>query len=199
MLEIVLDGNKMKSRELAHRYIKQKLELPEYYGENLDALWDVLTTYDINTKIRLINTDGLLEHLGDYGESLITLFEDFKKENNRGVLYVKKFAFFPFKGEKMCFMHVLINVLDLNEKGLEAKIIVEGEAVKLIKVLEDEKNELYLKTKQLGLFDSICQACSHQMGVLEYNKQTGIPIKGNAKGHPAMYDYIEKGYEIITL
>lgn len=112
---------------------------------------------------------------------------------------MKKIAFFPFKGEKMCFMHVLINALDLHEKGVDTKIIVEGEAVKLIKVLEEEENKLYLKVKGLGLFDSICKACSAQMGVLEYNETSGIPIKGNANGHPAMYDYIADGYEIITL
>lgn len=112
---------------------------------------------------------------------------------------MRKIAFFPFKGEKMCFMHILINALDLYEKGVDAKIIVEGEAVKLIKVLEEEGNKPYLKVKELGLFDSICKACSAQMGVLEYNETTGIPIKGNANGHPAMYDYINAGYEIITL
>lgn len=99
----------------------------------------------------------------------------------------------------MCFIHVLINALDLHEKGVDTKIIVEGEAVKLIKVLEEEENSMYLEVKELGLFDSICKACSAQMGVLEYNEKVGIPIKGNAKGHPAMFDYIDDGYEIITL
>lgn len=112
---------------------------------------------------------------------------------------MKKVAFFPFKGEKMCFMHILINALDLHEKGIETKIIVEGEAVKLIKLLEEEDHKLYKKVKAEGLFDSICKACSAQMGVLDYNETTGIPIKGNANGHPAMYDYISEGYEIITL
>ena len=30
-------------------------------------------------------------------------------------------------------------------------------------------------------------------------EKTGRPIKGNANGHPTMYDYIKEGYEIITL
>jgi hypothetical protein len=116
-----------------------------------------------------------------------------------GMLKMRKIAFFPFKGEKMCFVHVLINALDLHEKGIDTKIIVEGEAVKLIKVLEEEKNKMYLKAKELGLFDCICKACSYQMGVLEFNEKTGIPLKGDAYGHPAMHDYLEDGYEIITL
>lgn len=112
---------------------------------------------------------------------------------------MEKIAFFPFKGEKMCFMHILLNALDLHEKGITAKIIMEGEAVKLIKELEEEENKIYKKVKDLGLFDSICKACSAKMGVLEYNEKCGIPLKGDLQGHPAMYEFIKEGYKIITL
>ena len=40
MNEIVLYGEEMK--ENPHEYIKEKLDLPDYYGENLDALYDCL-------------------------------------------------------------------------------------------------------------------------------------------------------------
>lgn len=112
---------------------------------------------------------------------------------------MEKIAFFPFKGEKMCFMHILLNALDLHEKGVPVKIIMEGEAVKLIKELEEEENKLYKKVKDLGLFDSICKACSAKMGVLDYNEKCGIPLKGDLQGHPAMYEFIKEGYKIITL
>ena len=77
----------------------------------------------------------------------------------------------------MCFVHVLINAIDLHEKGIETKIIMEGEAVTLIRTLDAEENKLYLKARELGLFDSICKACSSQMGVLDYNEKCGIPVK----------------------
>lgn len=112
---------------------------------------------------------------------------------------MRKVAFFAFKGEEMCFAHLLLNVIDLHEKGVPATIIMEGEAVKLIKPLEESNNPLYKKAKDLGLFDCICKACSAKLGVLEYNETVGIPIKGNLQGHPAMHDYLNDGYEIITL
>ena len=34
---VVIDGRKMTDRETAHTYLKRKLDLPEYYGRNLDA------------------------------------------------------------------------------------------------------------------------------------------------------------------
>ncbi len=46
---------------------------------------------------------------------------------------MKKMALFVFNGDPMCFIHVLLNALDMNEKGYEAKIIVEGAATKLIR------------------------------------------------------------------
>jgi hypothetical protein len=49
---------------------------------------------------------------------------------------MKKFALFVFNGDPMCFIHVLLNALDMSEKGYEAKIIIEGAATKLVPELE---------------------------------------------------------------
>lgn len=112
---------------------------------------------------------------------------------------MKKIVFFAFNGEKMCFMHLLLNAVDMHKKGMKVKIVMEGKAVKLIKELEESNNKMYKKARELNLFDSICKACSAQMGVLEYNEKTGIPMSGELNGHPPMYPYINEGYEIITL
>ncbi len=39
---------------------------------------------------------------------------------------MKKIAFFAFKGSAICFVHVLLNAIDLVEKGHQATIIMEG-------------------------------------------------------------------------
>ena len=110
-----------------------------------------------------------------------------------------KFVIFAFNGNIMCFVHVLLNALDMDSKGKDVKIVMEGEAVKLIKELEENGNPLYKKVKEKNLIDSICKACSAKMGVLEYNESTGIPVNGDMSGHPSMDAYIEEGYQIITL
>ena len=52
-MKYVLDAEKMQTREEMHEYLKEVLEFPEYYGGNLDALYDCLTDMeDICTKIR---------------------------------------------------------------------------------------------------------------------------------------------------
>ena len=38
----ILDASKMTDKVTSHAYLKEVLELPEYYGNNLDALHDCL-------------------------------------------------------------------------------------------------------------------------------------------------------------
>lgn len=110
-----------------------------------------------------------------------------------------KFVYFAFKGEAMCFMHILLNALDMKEKGYEAKIVIEGEAVVLPKKMIESGHPLFKKAMDRGVIDCICKACSAKMGVLEYNETCGIQLKGSMAGHPAMSEYTEAGYSIITL
>lgn len=114
-------------------------------------------------------------------------------------MVMNKYVIFAFRGNPMCFVHVLLNALDMDSKGMDAKIVIEGEAVALLKEMEDSNNPLYKKAKEKKLIDAICKGCSAKMGVLEYNSTTGIPLVGDMSGHPSMSSYIEKGYQILTL
>ena len=49
---IVIDFSKCKYPMDLHNEIRKKLELPEWYGNNLDALWDMLTGF-IETPIEI--------------------------------------------------------------------------------------------------------------------------------------------------
>ena len=49
---IVIDFSKCKYPLDLHNEIRKKLELPEWYGNNLDALWDMLTGF-IETPIEI--------------------------------------------------------------------------------------------------------------------------------------------------
>ncbi len=81
MIEIQLNGSKMVDKETAHVYLKRKLSLPDYYGNNLDALWDLLSTDASPKKITIKKPEMIIVNLGKYGESLINTFREAAEEN----------------------------------------------------------------------------------------------------------------------
>lgn len=114
---------------------------------------------------------------------------------------MKKYALFVFNGDPMCFIHVLLNALDMNTRGHEAKIIIEGASVKLLPELIKQDNPLHglwQKTLKGGLVGGVCKACSNKLGTLESAKEQGLPLLDDMSGHPGMASYRDDGYEIIT-
>lgn len=81
MQEICLDGRLMLSRETAHAHIKQQLDLPEFYGNNLDALHDCLTSIATPMHIVVSHGEAMKEALGSYGEILLRVLSDVAEEN----------------------------------------------------------------------------------------------------------------------
>ena len=72
----VLDGKQMTDPVTAHEYIAAELGFPEFYGSNLDALYDCLTDLDGETSIILIDETKMRQQLGDYADRLLQVFDD---------------------------------------------------------------------------------------------------------------------------
>lgn len=81
MKSIQISGKRMQTIESTHRYLKRQLDLPDYYGANLDALWDLLSTKSEPVEISLKHLAVLRHNLGDYGDKLIKVFEDAERTN----------------------------------------------------------------------------------------------------------------------
>ena len=78
MKSVILDAKKMLEKENMHEYFAKKFDLPEYYGKNLDALFDCLCEINEPTLIKLKNENVLEAGLK---ENLVTLFYDVCSEN----------------------------------------------------------------------------------------------------------------------
>ena len=95
---------------------------------------------------------------------------------------------------------MLLNALDLNDRGHHVKIVLEGAATKLVPELAQEGNptaRLYEKAKGLDLIDGVCKACANKMGTLEDARAQGLRLLDEMSGHPSMARYMEEGFEVV--
>ena len=80
---IILDFTGCKYLGEIHLILKTKFGLPEYYGENWDALWDCLRYQWINGKSIKVNIYGFMslpEDLREYCTVMLEIFDDVHKE-----------------------------------------------------------------------------------------------------------------------
>ena len=114
---------------------------------------------------------------------------------------MEKAALFVFNGDPMCFIHVLLNALDMDEKGIEARIVIEGAATSLITELEKDDHplhKLWQQVKSRDLVEGVCKACAGKMNTLAAAESIGLRPLEDMLGHPGMAGYRKKGFEIIT-
>jgi ribonuclease inhibitor len=78
---VQLLGTEMTTRQALHTHIKQRLALPEYYGENLDALWDCLRA-DVERPILIQWVDFSIcqRALGEYADQTLATFQEAQEE-----------------------------------------------------------------------------------------------------------------------
>lgn len=80
-MEILLDGRAMTDRETLHTYLAGKMAFPDYYGRNLDALYDLLSTYPEKAEIVLAHGNEMVAALGRYGHGFLKTMADACREN----------------------------------------------------------------------------------------------------------------------
>ncbi|MCF8055541.1 MAG: cytoplasmic protein [Desulfocapsa sp.] len=114
---------------------------------------------------------------------------------------MRKILLVAFQGQPMCFIHVLLNGLELKAAGHDCKIIVEGEATTLIPEVSKQEHflhGLFQQVKEAGLIEGVCRACSMKMQVIEHIEKESLPLLDDMSGHPGMAKYIENGFEILN-
>ncbi|GIM95754.1 barstar family protein [Paractinoplanes toevensis] len=74
MVSVTIPGNRIVSELELHRFLARELDLGPYYGKNLDALWDRLTT-DVERPVYLVWVDAAKSREG-MGEDLFDKIVD---------------------------------------------------------------------------------------------------------------------------
>ncbi len=112
---------------------------------------------------------------------------------------MNKQLFVLFNNNKGIFTHILLNVLDLAQKGYEVGVIFESEACKLISEYEDKKYEKFEQLKEKKLIAAVCEVCARAMGALESAQRQGLPIDGRLHGHPTLESWIKTGFQVMLI
>ena len=77
MMMVTLDALRLQDKEQAHKYLREALDFPEYYGNNLDALHDCLTELD-DVSVEFVNADKVSS---GYFAKVWNVFNDSAEEN----------------------------------------------------------------------------------------------------------------------
>jgi len=82
-MHLIIDGSKIASEEDLHTAIAEGLDLPNWYGKNLDALWDALTgIVGRPLKITWIDAEQSKERLPRY-EKYISLLQEVAEQDRQ--------------------------------------------------------------------------------------------------------------------
>ena len=80
-MELIIDGSALPEAAAVHDLFTRALDLPEWYGRNLDALYDVLTERGEPLRLLVRNREALAAGLGEYAEDLLRTLADAAAEN----------------------------------------------------------------------------------------------------------------------
>ena len=84
---VTLDCTMMTGPDEIHDLFAKELDFPAYYGRNLDALYDVLSTCP-PVELTLTNVSALA-NLFRYGDNLLLALKDAAQENPRFTLVLE--------------------------------------------------------------------------------------------------------------
>lgn len=81
-MQIELDGQAIRSEADFHAAIMAALPFPHYYGKNLDALWDVLST-DVERPVRLLwrHSGRSREAMGERFDRIVSILRDVERQD----------------------------------------------------------------------------------------------------------------------
>ena len=101
-----------------HSILKKELSFPDYYGSNLDALYDILSVYSDEVTIEICGTSP-------YGEKLLATLEDCAQKNNKiNINFIKE--------------NTIMTVNEAREalKALQEKLIALAKKVKMLQNIQ---------------------------------------------------------------
>ena len=74
---------------------------------------------------------------------------------------MKKVVLFAFSGDPAAFAHAMLTAMDMKDRGYDIKVVIEGDATKLLSLLRNETKpfaDVYRRFRDRGLPACTCAA-----------------------------------------
>lgn len=84
MKKCILRGEEFVDRDKAYEHMDEVFKFPQSFGDNLDALWDVLSMEE-NLDVEIVDARLIPRNLGDYGLNILDVFGDLGKMNDNNI------------------------------------------------------------------------------------------------------------------
>ena len=81
MKTAILRGREIADKGALHSLLARQLDFPDYYGGNLDALYDLLTETAEPIRIVIADPEALAENLGGYYDVFRAVLRDAGEDN----------------------------------------------------------------------------------------------------------------------
>jgi len=86
---ITIDFTGCKHRDEIHFKLKEKLDFPDWYGQNLSALWDLLTGYIAPCEIHLTGLNNVSGELIPSVQKIVKIFQRAEAEYNHHKIIIE--------------------------------------------------------------------------------------------------------------
>jgi len=81
MSTVIIKSGEFSNIDELHLLLKERLQLPEYYGNNLDALWDCLTGWiELPITLEWIGYENSRQKIGEYAVKLAKILQEAEQE-----------------------------------------------------------------------------------------------------------------------
>lgn len=80
MKKVIIDCEKLQQKEQAHLYLAEVFDFPDYYGRNLDALFDCLT--ELGECTIVLKGENILHQTDSYGIKVLKVLGEAAQVNS---------------------------------------------------------------------------------------------------------------------
>ena len=88
MAAVIIDGAEVTCREQLHRVFSESLDFPDWYGGNLDALYDLLGGTNLPVDITIVRSGLMSDEFSGYMERVLRVILRAAEQNPNIKLYL---------------------------------------------------------------------------------------------------------------